>query len=57
MLLYVDDMLLAGNFFTKLNEIEEQLKNEFEMKDLGSTKRILRMEITRQRSRRELFLS
>ncbi|KAA0040136.1 retrovirus-related Pol polyprotein from transposon TNT 1-94 [Cucumis melo var. makuwa] len=57
LLLYVDDMLLAGKNLTKLNEIKEQLKNEFEMKDLGSAKRILGMEITRQRSRRELFLS
>ena len=57
LLLYVDDMLLAGKNFTKLNEIKEQLKNEFEMKDRGSAKRILGMKITRQRSRRELFLS
>ena len=57
LLLYVDDMLLASKSFTKLNEIKEQLKNEFEMNDLGSAKRILGMEITRQRSRRELFLS
>ncbi|TYK02789.1 retrovirus-related Pol polyprotein from transposon TNT 1-94 [Cucumis melo var. makuwa] len=57
LLLYVDNMLLAGKNFTKLNEIKEQLMNEFEMKDLGSTKRILGMEIKAKRSRRELFLS
>ena len=57
LLLYVDDMLLAGKSLTKLNEIREQLKNEFEMKDLGSSKRILGMEITRERRRRESFLS
>ncbi|KAA0046197.1 retrovirus-related Pol polyprotein from transposon TNT 1-94 [Cucumis melo var. makuwa] len=57
LLLYVDDMLLAGKNLTKLNEIREQLKNKFEMKDLGSSKRILGMEITRERRRRELFLS
>ena len=40
-------MLLIGKNFTKLNEIKEQLKNEFEMKDLGLAKRILGMKITR----------
>ena len=50
-------MLLTGKNFIKVNEIKEQLKNEFEMKDLGLAKSILGMKITRQRSRRELFLS
>lgn len=36
LLLYVDDMLLAGRKLTKLNEIKSQLNIEFEMKDLGS---------------------
>ena len=50
-------MLLAGKELTKLNEIKSQLNTEFEMKDLGSAKKILGMEIIKQRSKRELFLS
>ncbi|KAL0534579.1 hypothetical protein IC582_028870 [Cucumis melo] len=34
LLLYVDDMLLAGKYPTKLKEIKAQLDVEFDMKDL-----------------------
>ncbi|KAL4035066.1 Retrovirus-related Pol polyprotein from transposon TNT 1-94 [Cucumis melo var. makuwa] len=55
LLLYVDDMLLAGRDPTKLKEIKAQLSAEFDMKDLGAAKKIL-VEILRDRNTNELSL-
>ncbi|RVW58895.1 Retrovirus-related Pol polyprotein from transposon TNT 1-94 [Vitis vinifera] len=52
LLLYVDDMLVACKEKRHLEQVKEMLKAEFEMKDLGSAKRILGMEIERDRSKR-----
>ena len=57
LLLYVDDMLVACKEKRHLEQVKEMLKAEFEMKDLGSAKRILGMEIERDRSKRVLRLS
>lgn len=56
LLLYVDDMLVASADKEEIRVIKGLLKSEFEMKDLGSAKRILGMEITRDRSRGVLYL-
>ena len=42
---------------SEVEKVKKFLKSEFEMKDLGSAKRILGMEITRNRSDGLLFLS
>ncbi|KAK3023757.1 hypothetical protein RJ639_044466 [Escallonia herrerae] len=55
--LYVDDMLIAAKSMSDANSLKEQLKREFEMKDLGATKMILGMEIQRDRPVGILFLS
>lgn len=57
LLLYVDDMLLAGYDANEIKNIKQRLKQEFEMKDLGCAKRILGMEIKRNRSNQTLFLT
>lgn len=57
LLLYVDDMLFVGCDVTEINDIKQKLKQEFDMKDLGSDKRILGMEIKRDRQNHTLFLS
>ena len=49
LLLYVDDMLIAAKSKEEIRTIKAQLKNEFEMKVLGATKKILGMEILRDR--------
>jgi hypothetical protein len=46
--LYVDDMLVARKFMVKINRLKAQLAREFDMKDLGTTKQILGIEIQRQ---------
>ena len=57
LLLYVDDMLIASKSISEINKLKAQLSNEFEMKDLGVAKKILGMEIHRDRSVGKLYLS
>jgi len=55
--LYVDDMLIAARKKTHVQKLKAQLKKEFAMKDLGEAKKILGIEITRDRSTCRLWLS
>ena len=57
LLLYVDDILFAAKEISKVNKLKEKLSKEFEMKDLGAAKKILGMEIQRNRRARKLYLS
>lgn len=56
LVLYVDDILLAGNDLTFLMEIKTSLFQMFEIKDLGEASYILRVKITRDRAARKLNL-
>ena len=38
LLLYVDDMLIAGSSIKEINNLKKQLSKQFAMKDLGATK-------------------
>ncbi|GAA0142710.1 transmembrane signal receptor [Lithospermum erythrorhizon] len=57
LLLYVDDMLIVGKNMNTIKELKCQLSKAFEMKDLGSARYILGMEIKRDRARGRLWLS
>jgi len=57
LLLYVDDMLIASKDKSLINKLKCQLSDEFEMKDLGATKKILGLEIHRDRKAGKLYLS
>ena len=57
LLLYVDDMLIASVNKSHIQELKMLLGKEFEMKDLGEAKKILGMEITRDRVAGVLTLS
>uniref|UniRef100_A0A2N9FA25 Integrase catalytic domain-containing protein n=1 Tax=Fagus sylvatica TaxID=28930 RepID=A0A2N9FA25_FAGSY len=57
LLLYVDDMLIAAKSMCEVNRLKSLLHKEFEMKDLGVAKKILGMEIRRDREARKLWLS
>ena len=57
LLLYVDDMVIASKQKSDVEKLKNLLKGEFEIKDLGSTKRILGMEIFRNKVVGTLFLS
>jgi hypothetical protein len=57
LLLYVDDMLIAAKSMKEINILKTQLSKEFEMKDLGAARKILGMEIRREREKGTLYLS
>jgi hypothetical protein len=57
LLLYVDDMLIAAKSIVEVNKLKVLLSREFDMKDLGTTKKILRMEIRKDRDAKRLWLS
>jgi len=57
LLLYVDDMLVAGYNMNEINVLKRKLANSFVMKDLGVAKKILGMRITRDRKNHKLTLS
>ena len=49
LLLYVDDMLIASRSRSAIDALKKDLSSEFEMKDLGKARKVLGMEITRDR--------
>ncbi|KAG8497256.1 hypothetical protein CXB51_008476 [Gossypium anomalum] len=57
LLLYIDDMLIAAKDKGEIRKVKAQLSEEFEMKDLGPAKKILGMEILRDRKSSKLYLS
>lgn len=50
LMLYVDDMLIAAKNTYDITSLKSMLSSEFDMKDLGAAKRILVMEILRDRN-------
>ena len=56
-LLYVDNMLIASKSKNEIEKLKTQLNQEFEMKDLGEAKKILGMEICRDRACGKVSLS
>ena len=48
-------MLLACKEMSQIKLLKDQLKKEFEMKELGPARKILGMEIYRDKSKRKLF--
>ncbi|MCO5602353.1 hypothetical protein L7F22_056484 [Adiantum nelumboides] len=57
LILYVDDMLIAGHSKKDIADLKTKLKSKFDMKDLGEANHILGMRITRDRKKRLLYLS
>lgn len=57
LLLYVDDMLLAYQDSKEIDKLKRMVKAEFEMKELWLAKKILGIEIIRDRNKGTLFLS
>ena len=50
-------MLIASKDKSLISKLKSQLNEEFEMKDLGAAKKILGMEIRRDRKAGKLYLS
>lgn len=57
LLLYVDDMLLASRDLEEIKQVKKLLASRFEMKDLGPARRIIGMNIERDREGGVLTLS
>jgi len=53
----VDDMLIASQSTSEIQLLKRRLKAEFEMKELGEVKKILGMEISRDKHHRKIYLS
>ncbi|KAA3481607.1 Retrovirus-related Pol polyprotein from transposon TNT 1-94 [Gossypium australe] len=54
--LYVDDILIGTNDLYEIDHLKIILNSKFEMKDLGAVKKILGMEISRDRRFEKFFL-
>ena len=57
LLLYVNDMLVAGSSMKKIMNLKTSLTEEFSMKDLSPARKILGMSIDRKREKRLLKVS
>ncbi|KAE8686500.1 cytochrome P450 71A9-like [Hibiscus syriacus] len=57
LLLYVDDMLVAGSNMQEIINLKQKLSKQFAMKDLGAAKQILGMRIKRDTKSGTLMLS
>jgi hypothetical protein len=55
--LYVDDMMIAGSNKQIVSAFKDAIKKQFEVKDLGELKWILGMEVTRDRERKTLSIN
>jgi hypothetical protein len=56
-LVYVDDLLLLARDLEALQALKDQLSQHFPLKNLGPVSQYLGMEVTRNRSSREVYLS
>ena len=54
-LVYVDDIILAGNDITSINQVKDLLHQNFYIKDLGDLKYFLGIEVAQ--SKEDIFLS
>ena len=50
-------MLIASKDKQEISKLKRSLRGEFDMKDMGVTRKILGIEIIRDRGKRKLFLS
>ncbi|KAH9744680.1 hypothetical protein KPL70_003806 [Citrus sinensis] len=57
LVLYVDDMLIACVRMSLIEDLKQKVKGEFDIKDLGPAKKILGMQLHRNRNIGTLFLS
>lgn len=57
LLLYVDEMLVAGTSPQIVSKLKKELASQFSMKDLGATKKIFWMTITRETKNSASFVT
>jgi Reverse transcriptase (RNA-dependent DNA polymerase) len=57
LLLYVDDILIAGHDTQMIDMLKKEMSKLFDMKDMGQARQILGMQIIHDRKTRRLWLS
>jgi len=57
LLLYVDDMLITSKSKSAIDKIKKNLSSEFEMKDLDEAKKVLGMQIERDKKSDKVFMT
>ena len=57
LLLYSDDILITAKNMSDIQVFKKQLSDEFKMKDLGAVKKVLGIEIQRDRPSKKVYLS
>ena len=57
LLLYVDDLRIVFKSKYEIDKLKTQLNQEFEVKDLGEAKKIIGMEICKDKARGKVSLS
>jgi len=57
LLFYIDDMLIVVKSMSEVNKLKTLLSREFNMKDFGTAKKILVIDIHRDRATWRLWLS
>ena len=57
LLLYVDDILIVGRNVSRINNLKKQLSKSLAMKDLGSAKKVIGIQIVRDRASKKLYMS
>ena len=54
---HIDDLLMIDSNINKINELQKQLQTKIEINDLSDADFFLNMKITKNREKRELFLT
>ncbi|KAA0038901.1 Cysteine-rich RLK (receptor-like protein kinase) 8 [Cucumis melo var. makuwa] len=49
LIVYVDDIVLSGDYQTEISQLKQRVNNEFEIKDLGNLKYFLVLEVARSK--------
>ncbi|TYK14965.1 retrovirus-related Pol polyprotein from transposon TNT 1-94 [Cucumis melo var. makuwa] len=57
LLLYVDDILIVGRNVSRIDSLKKQLSKSFAMKDLGPAKKVLGIQIVRDKASKKLYMS
>ena len=57
LLMYINDMLITSKKQAEIDKLKIQLNQEFEMKDLGEAKKILGMEVNRDKAKGKFCLT
>src|SRR5271154_5670366 len=53
----MNDLIILGKDLNSIDKVKEELRSEFEMKDLGELQYFLEIQVQRNRSKRQLHIN